>query len=109
VARGEEGKHGGIYEIMAGGRRATSPTIGVSVVAHTRYGGIALHAWPARRSKETNRFTFVPVATNASVQSTRVILPRVHCLRIRRCVSRVAPSLSSRASERVGPSRWIDR
>lgn len=61
----------------------------------------------ARRSKETNRFTFVPVATNASVQSIRVILPRVHCLRIRRCVSRrvvLIFSTSERASERVGPS-----
>lgn len=27
-----------------------------------RVYGIALHAWLARRSKETNRFTFVPVA-----------------------------------------------
>jgi len=39
---------------------------------HQQVYGIALHAWLARRSKETNRFTFVPVATNVA----RYNLPR---------------------------------
>lgn len=61
------------------------------------YGGIALHAWLARRSKETNRFTIVPVV---SVQSTQIILPRVHCLRITRCISSRRSSFNKRGGVR---------
>lgn len=44
----------GTYEIMAGGGRATSSAIGISVV-HQVYG-IALHAWPARDIEEDESF-----------------------------------------------------
>jgi len=51
----EGGREGRIYEIMAGGRRATSLAIGLSVVVYQVYG-IALHAWLARRSKKDESF-----------------------------------------------------
>lgn len=84
------------------GRWKTSDLPGdrhLGIVVHQVYG-IALHAWLARRSKETNRFTFVPVATSVSVQSIQIILPRVHCLRITRCVSPCHSSFATWTSER---------
>lgn len=81
---GGGGEHGDLRNY---GRWKTGDLPGDRHLGVHQVYGIALHAWLARRSKETNRFTFVPVATSASVQPTQIILPRVHCLRITRCIS----------------------
>lgn len=47
---------GRIYEIVAGGRRATSLAIGRLLVVVYQVYGIALHAWLARRSKKDESF-----------------------------------------------------
>lgn len=100
IAKTREGEKGGSTKLwqVEDGR---PPWRSVSRSSCTRYTvSRYTRGWRGDRRK-TNRFTFVLVAMNASVQSTQIILPRVHCLRITRCISSSLPPPSPASSTRA--------